>query len=80
MTGSTPLDDPDRHPFVARPHRTFLALSLPVLISLVAEPLAGIADTAFIARLGASPLAALGVATTLLSGLFWAFNFLSIGT
>ena len=80
MSGSTPLDDPDRHPFAARPHRTLLALSLPVLISLVAEPLAGIADTAFIARVGVGPLAALGVATSLLSGLFWAFNFLGIGT
>jgi MATE family multidrug resistance protein len=68
------------HPFVRRPHRTLLALSVPVLFSLIAEPLTGIVDTAFIARLGAVPLAALGVATTLLSGVFWVFNFLAIGT
>lgn len=57
-----------------------LVLSLPVLLSLVAEPLTGLADTAFVARLGAGPLAALGVATVLLSSVFWAFNFLGIGT
>jgi MATE family multidrug resistance protein len=55
-------------------------LSVPVLISLIAEPLTGLADTAFIARLGATPLAALGVGTVLLSSVFWVFNFLGIGT
>lgn len=69
-----------RHAFVERPHRTMLALSFPVLLSLIAEPLTGIADTAFVARLGAAPLAALGVATVLLSSIFWVFNFLGIGT
>ncbi len=70
----------ESHPFVARPHRTFALLSAPVLASLVVEPLTGIVDTAFVARLGATPLAALGAAATLLSSLFWVFNFLGIGT
>ncbi|MFQ5768441.1 MAG: MATE family efflux transporter, partial [Acidobacteriota bacterium] len=74
MTTSAP-----DHRFVRRPHATLLALSLPVLLSLVAEPLAGLADTAFISRLGAVPVAALGVGTVLLSGVFWIFNFLGIG-
>jgi len=55
-------------------------MSLPVLVSLVAEPLTGLFDTAFISSLGAVPLAALGVGTTALSSIFWAFNFLGIGT
>ena len=55
------------HPFLVRPHRTLLGLMLPVLLSLVAEPLTGLVDTAFIARLGAAPLAALGVGTMALS-------------
>ena len=55
-------------------------LSIPVLFSLAAEPLTGLVDTAFIARLGASPLAALGVGTTVLSGIFWVFNFLGVGS
>ena len=69
-----------QHAFVHQPHRTLLALSLPVLISLIAEPLTGLADTAFIARLGTTPLAGLGIGTAMLSGIFWAFNFLGIGT
>ncbi len=73
-------NEADHHPFVRGPHRTLIALSLPVLLSLVAEPLTGLVDTAFVARLGAVPLAALGVATVLLSSVFWIFNFLGIGT
>ena len=72
--------DTAKHPFLTRPHRTLLGLSFPVLLSLVAEPLTGLADTAFIARLGAVPLAALGVGTMTLSSIFWVFNFLDIGT
>jgi len=49
-------------------------------MSLVAEPITGLVDTAFVARLGASSLAALGVGTIALSSLFWIFNFLGIGT
>jgi MATE family multidrug resistance protein len=53
---------------------------MPVLVSMVAEPLAGLADTAFVARLGATELAAVGVGATLLSSVLWIFNFLGIGT
>ncbi|MCS6826332.1 MAG: MATE family efflux transporter [Caldilinea sp.] len=67
------------HPFVLHPHRTLLTLSLPVLVSLVAEPLTGLVDTAFVAQLGAAPLAALGVGSAALSAVFWIFNFLGIG-
>lgn len=68
------------HPFVASPHKTLFSMSLPVLLSLVAEPLTGLADTAFVARLGAESLAALGAGTVALSSIFWVFNFLGIGT
>ena len=68
------------HPFVKSPHKTLLSMSEPVLLSLVAEPLTGLVDTAFVARLGAESLAALGVGTVTLSGIFWIFNFLGIGT
>jgi MATE family multidrug resistance protein len=68
------------HPFLTRPHRTFLSLTAPVMASLVAEPLTALVDTAFVSRLGPAPLAALGVATTLLSSVLWVFNFLGIGT
>jgi MATE family multidrug resistance protein len=68
------------HPFVKSPHKTLLSMSLPVLLSLVAEPLTGLVDTAFVARLGAESLAALGAGTVALSSVFWAFNFLGIGS
>ena len=57
-----------------------LALSVPVMLSLVVEPLAGVVDTAFVQRLGASQAAGLGSATAILSGFLWLFNFLGIGT
>ena len=67
------------HPFTKNPHRTLLALSFPVLLSMTAEPLTALIDTAFVASLGSVSLAALGVGTTALSSLFWIFNFLNIG-
>jgi len=66
--------------FLKTPFRTFMTLWVPVLFSLVAEPVTGLVDTAFVARLGAAPLAALGVGTMVLSSVFWIFNFLSVGS
>lgn len=74
------LNQPYDHPFVKSPHKTLLSMSLPVLLSLVAEPLTGLVDTAFVARLGAESLAALGAGTVALSSMFWVFNFLGIGS
>lgn len=68
------------HPFIKKPHRTLIGLSIPVLFSLTAEPITALVDTAFISSLGVVPLAALGVGTTALSSLFWMFNFLGVGT
>ncbi len=73
----TPLDE---HPFTRRPHRTILTLSLPILLSLIAEPVTGLVDTGFVAQLGAEPLAALGVGASALSSVFWIFGFLAIAT
>lgn len=71
--------DDSPHPFLAQPHRTLIRLSIPVLISLTAEPITALVDTAFISSLGVVPLAALGVGTTALSSLFWMFGFLGVG-
>ena len=70
----------DSHPFLHRPNRTILYLSLPVLFSLIAEPVTGLVDTGFVARLGAVPLAALGVGASALTSIFWIFGFLGIAT
>ena len=68
------------HPFVVRPHFTVFAQCLPILGSLLAEPLTGLIDTAFVARLGAEALTALGVGTMVLSTVFWSFSFLGVAT
>lgn len=66
--------------FWAAPHRTLVGLSLPVMVSLIVEPLAGVVDTAFVERLGAEHAAGLGAATAVLSSVLWVFNFLGVGT
>lgn len=68
------------HAFESAPHTTLIKLSIPVLFSLIAEPLTGLVDTAFVAQLGAPSLAALGVGTMALSSIFWIYNFLGIAT
>ncbi|NJK78937.1 MAG: MATE family efflux transporter [Chloroflexaceae bacterium] len=74
------MTTPPTHPFIIAPNRTLLTLTVPVIGSLIAEPLTGMVDTAFVAALGAAPLAALGVGTVALSSAFWVFNFLQVGT
>jgi MATE family multidrug resistance protein len=72
--------DSEHHPYLHRPNRTIVALSLPILLSLIAEPLTGLVDTGFVSRLGAEPLAALGVGAGALSSALWIFYFLGIAT
>ncbi len=52
----------------------------PALFSLIAEPVTGLVDSAFIAHLGADSLAALGVGVKPLSSAFRLFNFPSFGS
>jgi MATE family, multidrug efflux pump len=66
--------------FLATPAKSFFFLWIPVLFSMVAEPLTGLVDTAFVARLGTEHLAALGVGTVVMSSCLWLFNFLSVGS
>lgn len=66
--------------FLKTPVTSFFYLWIPVLFSMVTEPLTGLVDTAFVARLGTEILAALGVGTVVLSSSLWLFNFLSVGS
>lgn len=61
-------------------HRRVVALAIPAIGSLVADPLLGVVDTAVAGRLGAVPLGALGLGTAVLAALTWVFNFLVFGT
>ena len=47
---------------------------------MVADPLLGLVDTAFVGRLGSDSLAGLGIAAALFSVAFFVFNFLEYGT
>jgi len=57
--------------------REILGLAVPALGALAIDPLLTLADTAFVARLGTTELAALGVDTAILGFAFFAFNFLA---
>lgn len=64
----------------SRHDRAVAALAIPALGSLVADPLLGLVDTAFVGRLGSESLAGLGIAAALFSVAFFVFNFLEYGT
>ena len=61
-------------------HRSILRLAVPALGTLAADPLVSLIDTAFVGRLGKTPLGGLGVATAVFSIAFFMFNFLAYGT
>ena len=60
--------------------RRILALAIPALGSLAADPVLSLVDTAFVGRLGARPLAALGVDAAIFGFVFALFNFLAYAT
>ncbi len=60
--------------------RTILRLAVPALGALAADPLVSLVDTAFVGRLGATELGALGVNAAVFSLAFVLFNFLAYGT
>ena len=60
--------------------RRILALAVPALGALAADPLLSLVDTAFVGRIGPVPLAALGVDAALFSFAFAIFNFLAYAT
>ncbi len=60
--------------------REIAALALPALGALAADPIVSLIDTAWVGRLGAAPLGALGVASAVFAVAFFIFNFLAYGT
>jgi putative MATE family efflux protein len=59
--------------------KRILGLAIPALFTLAVEPLYVLVDTAVVGRLGSIPLAGLALASTVLTTMLWAFNFLSFG-
>ena len=60
--------------------RRIFALAIPAVGALAADPLLSLVDTAFVARLGSSSLAALGVTSAIFGFAFVLFNFLAYAT
>ncbi|HEY5389014.1 MAG TPA: MATE family efflux transporter, partial [Solirubrobacteraceae bacterium] len=60
--------------------REIVAIALPALGALTAEPLYLLADTAIVGHLGTAQLAALALAATALGAVTTMFNFLVYGT
>ncbi len=56
-------------------HRHIIALAIPAMFALIAEPLLGIVDTALVGHLGVAELGALAVVTSLLGAVIWLFSF-----
>src|SRR4051812_48223448 len=60
--------------------REILRLAVPALGALAAEPLYVLVDTAIVGHIGTTQLAALALASTILTSGFTIFNFLTYGT
>ncbi len=60
--------------------RRVVALAVPAVGALIADPLLGIVDTAVAGRVSVGALGALGLGTSLLAAATWIFNFLIVGT
>jgi len=66
---------PGRHPA----DKSILALGVPALAALAADPLYSLVDTAFVGNLGAAELGAVAVGTAAFTASFWLFSFLAYG-
>jgi putative MATE family efflux protein len=66
---------PGRH----RDDRAIVALAVPALGALAADPLYSLADTAFVGNLGTAELGAVAIGTAAFTASFWLFSFLAYG-
>jgi Na+-driven multidrug efflux pump len=75
--GGAPLP---REPTTRQIDRRVVALAIPAVGALIADPLLGVVDTAVAGRVSVTALGALGLGTALLTAGTWIFNFLVVGT
>lgn len=66
---------PGRH----RDDKVIVALAVPALGALAADPLYSLADTAFVGHLGAAELGAVAIGAAAFTASFWLFSFLAYG-
>lgn len=62
-------------------HGRVLKIALPIVISNATVPILGAVDTGVVGQMGlAAPIGAVGIGAIILSGLYWLFGFLRMGT
>ncbi|SFA97702.1 multidrug resistance protein, MATE family [Poseidonocella pacifica] len=62
-------------------HRRVLNIALPIVLSNATIPILGAVDTGVVGQLGeAAPIGAVSVGAVVLSGIYWIFGFLRMGT
>lgn len=62
-------------------HRRVLKIALPIVLSNATVPILGAVDTGVVGQLGqAAPIGAVGVGAVVLTGVYWIFGFLRMGT
>ena len=62
-------------------HARVLRLSLPIVISNATVPILGAVDTGVVGQLGeAAPIGAVGIGAIVITGIYWIFGFLRMGT
>ncbi|MCF2872528.1 MATE family efflux transporter [Octadecabacter sp. G9-8] len=62
-------------------HRRILHIAVPVVLGNITVPLLGLVDTGVVGQMGlAAPIGAVGIGAVILTGLYWIFGFLRMGT
>ncbi len=62
-------------------HRRILKTALPIVLANATVPILGAVDTGVVGQMGAAvPIGAVGIGAVILSGLYWIFGFLRMGT
>ena len=62
-------------------HSRVLKVAIPIVISKATVPILGAVDTGVVGQLGeAAPIGAVGIGAIILTGLYWLFGFLRMGT
>ncbi len=62
-------------------HSRVLKIALPIVISNATVPILGLVDTGVVGQMGlAAPIGAVGIGAIILTGFYWLFGFLRMGT
>ncbi|WP_297777512.1 MATE family efflux transporter [uncultured Roseovarius sp.] len=62
-------------------HARVLKIALPIVISNATVPILGAVDTGVVGQLGtAAPIGAVGIGAVIITGIYWLFGFLRMGT